>query len=137
MMRPTRSRVATTARSTGSEAKLRTMARRRMASWWADGHDLLLCPVFLAPPPVIGSFWSYPGGIEDSVKILRFTPQFNTTGQPAISVPVLWTSQNLPIGVQLVAEYGREDLLLRVAAGLEAAHPWQHQYAASATSTSA
>jgi amidase len=105
--------------------------RRRMASWWAAGYDLLLCPVFLTPPPVVGSFWSYPGGIADSVDILRFTPQFNTTGQPAISVPVRWTDANLPVGVQLVAAYGREDLLLNVAAQLEAAHPWYHRYPAT------
>jgi amidase len=105
--------------------------RRRMASWWADGYDLLLCPVFLSPPPAVGSFWSYPEGITDSVTILRFTPQFNTTGQPAISVPVLWTEANLPVGVQLVGAYGREDLLLGVAAQIEATHPWYHRYPAS------
>jgi amidase len=110
--------------------------RRRMASWWADGYDILLCPVFLSPPPVIGSFWSYPDGIADSVTILRFTPQFNTTGQPAISVPVLWTDQNLPVGVQLIAAYGREDLLLNVAAQIEAAHPWSHRYPLLGTSSS-
>jgi amidase len=104
--------------------------RRRMASWWAAGHDLLLCPVFPTPPPAIGSFWSYPEGIADSVDILQFTPQFNSTGQPGISVPVAWTDTNLPIGVQLVAAYGREDLLVRVAAQLEAAHPWYHRYPA-------
>ena len=105
--------------------------RRRMASWWANGYDLLLCPVFISPAPTVGSFWSYPDGIADSVNILRFTPQFNTTGQPAISVPVIWTDANLPVGVQLVAAYGREDLLLHVAAQIEAAHPWYHRYPAS------
>lgn len=104
--------------------------RRRMASWWADGHDLLLCPVFITPPPALGYFWSYPEGVADSVDILRFTPQFNSTGQPAISVPALWTDTNLPVGVQLVAAYGKEDTLLNVAAQIEAAHPWYHRYPA-------
>lgn len=104
--------------------------RRRMASWWADGYDLLLSPVFITPPPVLGSFWSRPTGIADSVSILRFTPQFNSTGQPAISVPALWTDDGLPVGVQLVAAYGREDMLLNVAAQLEAAHPWYKRYPA-------
>jgi amidase len=49
------------------------------------------------------------------------------TGQPAISLPLSWNSENLPIGSHLVAEYGREDLLLRVAAQLEAARPWAHR----------
>jgi amidase len=105
--------------------------RRRMASWWAADHDILLCPVFLTPPPALGSFWSYPDGIVDSVNILRFTPQFNSTGQPGISVPILWTADNLPVGIQLVADYGREDLLLNVAAQIELAHPWNHRYPAA------
>jgi amidase len=105
--------------------------RRRMADWWAADHDILLCPVFLTPPPALGSFWSYPDGIVDSVNILRFTPQFNSTGQPGISVPTLWTYDNLPVGIQLVAAYGREDLLLNVAAQIERAHPWNQRYPAA------
>ena len=53
-----------------------------------------------------------------------FTPPFNMSGQPAISLPLHWNDAGLPIGVQLVAAYGREDVLVRVAAQLEAAHPW-------------
>ena len=53
-----------------------------------------------------------------------FTLPFNMTGQPAISLPLHWNGDGLPIGVQLVAAYGREDVLIRVAAQLEAAQPW-------------
>ena len=53
-----------------------------------------------------------------------FTAAFNATGQPAISLPLHWSEDGLPIGVQLVAPLGREDLLLRVAAQLEQAQPW-------------
>ena len=53
-----------------------------------------------------------------------FPAPFNVTGQPAMSVPLYWSDTNLPIGVQLVGAPFREDVLLRVAAQLEAARPW-------------
>ena len=53
-----------------------------------------------------------------------FTRGVQLTGQPAISLPLHENDDGLPIGVQLVAGYGREDLLLRVAAQLEEAAPW-------------
>ena len=55
---------------------------------------------------------------------LAFTLPFNLTGQPAISVPFAMSAAGLPLGVQLVATHGREDLLLRVAAQLEDALGW-------------
>ena len=101
---------------------------REMLSWWhpADGsagHDLLLTPVIAAPPPPIGYLSGPEGGMRVR-ELLQFTAQFNVTGQPAISLPLYWTSDGLPVGVQLVAAYGREDVLVRVAAQLEAAQPW-------------
>ncbi|MDP9463691.1 MAG: amidase [Actinomycetota bacterium] len=101
---------------------------REMLSWWhpADGsagHDLLLTPVIATPPPAIGYLSGPEGGMRVR-ELLQFTAQFNVTGQPAISLPLYWTADGLPVGVQLVAAYGREDLLVRVAAQLEAAQPW-------------
>jgi amidase len=58
---------------------------------------------------------------------VAFTPQFNSSGQPAINLPIVWNAAGLPIGVQLVAAYGREDVLFRVAAQLEQARPWAHR----------
>ena len=63
-------------------------------------------------------------GMKRAARFVGFTPPFNASGQPAISLPLHWNDGGLPIGVQLVAAYGREDLLLTVAAQLEAAHPW-------------
>ncbi len=57
-----------------------------------------------------------------------FTPAFNVTGQPAISVPLAWNTNGLPIGVHLVAAYGREDVLIRLAAQLEQAQPWADKW---------
>jgi amidase len=101
---------------------------RALASWWAEGHDLLVTPVFGEPPFELGQFAGTPenplAGLVRSTEIVPFTLPFNVSGQPAISVPVGWTDDGLPVGVQLVAAYGREDLLLQVASQLEQARPW-------------
>jgi amidase len=100
--------------------------RRRVAAWWTSGFDVLLSPVVPNPPPPLGYFVGEQG-IKRSVDILCFTPQFNTTGQPAVAVPAGLTDEGLPIGVQLVGAYGREDLLFSLAAQLEEATPWAHR----------
>jgi amidase len=56
--------------------------------------------------------------------LVSFTSPFDITGQPSISLPLHWNDDGLPIGVQLTAAYGREDVLLRVSAQLEQAAPW-------------
>ena len=63
-------------------------------------------------------------GMRRATRFVAFTPPFNASGQPAINVPLHWSDEGLPIGVQLVAAYGREDVLIRVASQLEAAAPW-------------
>ncbi len=108
---------------------------RKMASWWTprdaggEGFDLLLTPTLASPPPVIGDLVGPPDdpwrGMARATEYACYTAPFNVTGQPAMSVPLTWqASSNLPIGVQLVAGYGREDLLVRLASQLEAAAPW-------------
>ena len=88
---------------------------RRAQSWWAaDGYDLLLTPTLAVPPPEIGYLSDPELGGQRVTEVLQYTAQFNITGQPAISLPLHWTADGLPVGVQLVAAYGREDLLLRV-----------------------
>jgi amidase len=102
---------------------------RRLAAWWAeDGVDLLLTPTCAEPPPRLGEFDAPPDNpmapLMRAIPFGTFTAGFNTTGQPAISLPLHVTADGLPVGVQLVAAYGREDVLLRVAAQLEQARPW-------------
>jgi amidase len=101
---------------------------RRMASFWTDGHDLLLTPTLPEPPLLLGQMSAtaeHPlAGLFRSASVVPFVAPFNTTGQPAISLPLHWSADGLPIGVQLVAAAGREDLLLQVASQLEQAAPW-------------
>jgi amidase len=105
------------------------MWARRMADWW-NGHDLLLTPTLGAPPPELGWFTAAGPEREGSriASFIPYTAQFNMTGQPAISLPLHWTPGGLPVGVQLVAAYGREDILIRVASQLEQAAPWTDRH---------
>jgi amidase len=102
--------------------------RRAVQQWWADGWDLLVTPTLAEPPTRIGEFDDDPESpmapMLRSAQYVAFTPAFNASGQPAISLPLHWTADGLPVGVQLVAAYGREDVLFRVAAQLESARPW-------------
>jgi Asp-tRNA(Asn)/Glu-tRNA(Gln) amidotransferase A subunit family amidase len=104
------------------------MWARRMADWWND-HDLLLTPTVGAPPPELGWFTAAGPEAEGSriASFIPYTAQFNMTGQPAISLPLHWTPGGLPVGVQLAAAYGREDILIRVASQLEQAAPWSQR----------
>jgi len=121
-------------RSPGKTAAdhLRTMQAiydfaRDVESWWGE-FDLLLAPVIAQPSLRLGT-WGFDetNPDESHAEMLRFMPytaQFNMTGQPAIALPLHRTAEGLPVGIQLVAAFGRDDLLIRVASQLESASPW-------------
>jgi len=100
---------------------------RDLSKWWESGFDLLLTPTSTMPPPPLG-YVVHPSEPFDTLAkasmISAFTAIFNATGQPAISLPLQRNAAGLPIGIHLVAAYGREDVLVRIAAQLEAAYPW-------------
>jgi amidase len=104
--------------------------RRAIQSWWTKGWDLLLTPTLSAPPLPIGSMPNNPERpmtpLMTAGSWVAFTSQFNISGQPAISLPLHRTAEGLPVGMQLAAAYGREDVLIRVASQLEQAAPWAH-----------
>ena len=100
---------------------------RGVASWWQD-HDLLVTPTMPAPVPEL----TPEGFVADVDKpTMEYTVPFNVTGQPAISLPLHRTAAGVPVGVQLVAATGREDLLLSVAAQLEEG-PWADRFPSEA-----
>ena len=102
---------------------------RQVQRFWKD-HDLLLTPTLAEPPPPLGSFLEPPGNPMQSfaraTAFTPFTPAWNATGQPAISLPLHRTADGLPVGVQLVGAYAREDLLIRIASQIEEAVPFDH-----------
>jgi amidase len=105
---------------------------RQFMAWWSDADgtdafDLLVTPSLGEPPPELGVL-STPDdpfvGFGRAGTFTPYTPVCNQTGQPAISLPLAAGDDGLPVGVHLVAAWGREDLLLRVASQLETAAPW-------------
>ena len=100
---------------------------RRIAGWF-DAHDLWLTPTLAQPPQPIGAFETASGDVDRWLAridaFLPFTYPFNVTGQPAMSVPLYWSAEGLPIGVQFAARYGDEAMLFRLAGQLERARPW-------------
>jgi amidase len=103
---------------------------RAIREWWAAGFDLLLTPVTNGIPPAVGAFSALELD-EQNWQLAEtfglYTVPYSFTGQPAISLPAAWVD-GMPIGIQLVADYGREDILVRVASQLEEARPWLDQW---------
>ena len=107
---------------------LHQLVSRMIGGWLDSEFDLLLTPTVGEPPPRLGSYDDSGPDPMDAIRrawpTAAFSGIFNATGQPAISLPLHWTEDGLPVGIQLVAALGREDLLIRTAAQLERARPW-------------
>jgi amidase len=103
---------------------------RRIVAWW-DHFDVLLTPTLAMPPVENGYVFSDDDPFMALVRsglFIPFNPPFNVTGQPAVSVPLHWNSEGLPIGVQLAGPPNGEALLIRLSAQLEEARPWRDKY---------
>jgi amidase len=103
--------------------------RAEMGAWWNGGFDVLVAPVFATPPLELGWPWREPDGIQGTVDVVRFTAPINSTGQPAIAVPVGFSAKGLPIGVQFIGGLGCDSLLVSLAAQYERARPWHGRHA--------
>ncbi len=132
---------------------LRTLERtgRGIGRFFQD-YDVLVTPTVASPPPRIGAL--RPSGAEavllrilglfgsgrivkaagllgraarDAFEFTPWTPVFNVTGQPAMSVPLFWNADGLPIGVHFAGRFGAESTLFRLAGQLERARPWIHR----------
>ena len=102
---------------------------RKVARWYhSGGYDLLLSPTMRIPPTKLGALQWTPENPEKWIALVQsfgtFTRIQNLTGQPAMSVPLFWNEDNIPIGVQFAGRFGDEATLFRLASQLELARPW-------------
>jgi Asp-tRNA(Asn)/Glu-tRNA(Gln) amidotransferase A subunit family amidase len=98
----------------------------KMARFLTD-YDVILSTTLAGPPPMLGYF-DQNGDVQTftdrATEYLSVTPLHNATGTPAMSVPLHWTADGLPVGVHVAGRYGEEATLLALAAQLETAQPW-------------
>jgi amidase len=100
---------------------------RQIARFFVN-YDVWITPTLAEPPLPLGSFDPQPGdplyGVRRASAFVPFTPLCNVTGQPAMSVPLFFNAEGLPVGTHFVGRFGEEATLFRLAAQLEAARPW-------------
>jgi amidase/6-aminohexanoate-cyclic-dimer hydrolase len=91
--------------------------------------DVFLSPTLCTPPLRLGELNSMAGDLAHVMPTLRRympgTAMYNMSGQPAMSVPLAWSRNGLPIGMMFAARFGDEATLFRLAAQLEQARPWK------------
>ncbi|MUL63331.1 amidase [Mycobacterium sp. CBMA 234] len=118
-----------TATQLGGALAVFNQISRAVGSFFTD-YDLLLTPTLSAPPRLLGELDANDASLtpqqwmQKLLGVCSFTPLFNATGGPAISLPLGWTRSGLPIGVQLAAPMCDEGTLIAVARQLEQAMPW-------------
>ena len=94
-------------------------------------YDVLLTPVLARPPVPIGTIsqeMPFDTLLALLIEYVAYTPTANVTGQPAMSVPLSWTSDGLPVGSHFTGRFGDEATLFRLAAQLEHAQPWAERW---------
>lgn len=100
----------------------------RQISRFFQKYDVWITPTVSQPPLPLGSFEPTDDdplrGLRKAAQFVPFTPICNITGQPAMSLPIYWSEDGLPIGVHFVGRFGDEATLLRLASQIEAARPW-------------
>jgi amidase len=100
----------------------------RLVARFMIDYDVWLTPTLSKPPAPLGWLDSPPDdpmlGLRRATEYAPFTPICNFTGQPAMSAPLVWNAEGLPVGTHFIGRFGDEATLLRLAAQLEQARPW-------------
>ena len=103
----------------------------RIVAKFFEQYDVWLTPTLAKPPVELGFFDPKPdnpiAGIIEASQYSVFTPICNATGQPAMSVPLFWNENGLPVGTHFVGRFGDEATLFRLASQLEKARPWKNR----------
>ncbi len=100
----------------------------RQVNRYFEEYDVLLSPTMAVPPLELGRLSldreDQAAFRDDIVRTIGFTSLFNASGNPAMSVPLFWNEEGLPIGLQFAGRYSDEATLFRLAGQLESARPW-------------
>ena len=101
----------------------------REMALWHTGWDVAITPTLGQPPLELGTLDPQSPDVAATFGLMvgfsPFTAIQNSTGQPALSLPLHWNADGLPIGTQLIGRFGQEALLLQLATQLEIADPWE------------
>jgi amidase len=125
-----RGRAASAADLIFAQAYLQFVVRR---AWKVlNEFDALLSPTLAMPPVPVGYFEEVepPENFERQKRFAPYPAVFNVTGQPAVSLPLHWTADGLPVGVMLAGRMGDEATLISLSAQIEAARPWKDRHPA-------
>jgi amidase len=111
-----------------AQAYLQAVVRGALAV--TNAYDAILTPTLALPPRPVGWFDEVePAQNFERQKLFTpFTAVYNVSGQPAVSVPLHWTDEGLPIGVMLAGRMGDEGTLISLSAQLEEARPWKDRH---------
>ena len=133
-LRPIVRHLRATARAVGAgELAASVLTVQSRAAAWAqrfEEADIVIAPTITRPPALVGELRNDADPAAELEAMTLFTGNTilaNATGYPAISLPLGWTDDGLPLGVMLTARWGRDDLLLAVSARLEHELPWHHR----------
>ena len=109
------------------DAQHRIEITARKIALLQQDYDVLLSPTLATPPVKLGALSLNQDNAryeKEAISVSAFTMLYNATGQPAMSLPLHWTPEGLPVGVMFAGRYGEETLLYQLAGQLEQASPW-------------